>query len=114
MSRRYTIVQIVSHDYRPAQADLDKWRQIFAEKSMTEEEAMATGEVVITHATIPEDSQFITFIKLGDNDYHIGMNELESWRNLFNDVANGEDYIIFTGIPILIETVNVGEIIAVE
>jgi hypothetical protein len=114
MDKKLTIVKVITNDGKPTEADLEKWRQIFAANRMTEEEALATGELEIEHLDIESDEDYITLVKIGDEDYKPSIKDLEAWRNVFEEAKGDPDFKIFTHQVVEIELIKLGKIIAVE
>jgi hypothetical protein len=83
---------------------------------MTEEQALATGEVAIEHFSHPDDDSwnYITFVKIGNEEYYPSIADLEAWRNCFEDAKDDPDFKIFTHSGVEITSVAVGKIIAID
>ena len=115
VKEKLTIIKVLGiQDAGPTKEDLEKWRKIFAENRMTEEEALATGEVSIEHLSYPDEDNYITFVKIGSEDYQPSFEDLESWRKCFEEAEGDPDFKIFTHPAIEISSVLVGNIVAVE
>lgn len=117
MSNRLTIVKVLpqGEELSPSPEDLERWRTIFAEKRMTLEEAVATGEIECT--VLPqkdENENYITVVKIGDDNYNPTPEDLESWREVFEDAAKDPDFMIFTHPAVEIKVISVGDIVSVE
>ena len=117
MGKKLSIIKVMGrHGYVTAD-DLDKWREIFANHMMTEEEALATGEVQIEHLLQPEegeDEHYITLVKVGSNSYKPTVEDLEAWRAVFEEAAKDPDYKIFTHPEVDVSVIKIGDIIAVK
>ncbi len=112
---KMTIIKVLGvDDAGPTMADLEKWRSIFAEKRMTVEEAQATGEVAIEHFVHPDDENYITFVKIGNEDYQPTFEDLEAWRKCLEEAKDDPDFKIFTHPGVEIFSVAVGKVIAVD
>jgi len=117
MSENLTIVKIMGRDGIVSQKDLEKWRNIFAEKRMTNEEAVATGEVEIESIPTSDPNSgenYLTLVKLGNEDYKPTPQDLQIWREIFEDAKGDPDFKIFTHPEVSIEVIKIGDIIAVE
>lgn len=86
MSKKLTIIKILSED-PITQQDIERWRKIFEEHAITEEEMVQSGEVDIQHLDFSEDEPAITFIKVGNDDYHPSPEDLEAWRDIFEEAG---------------------------
>lgn len=114
-NKKLTIVKVIAGSGHPTQKDLDRWRQIFSEQSMTEEEAVATGEVFVEHVPLPEDEDHcITLVKIGNEEFVPSQQDLEDWRQVFADAQNDPNFKIFTHPAVDISVINIGKIVAVE
>jgi len=115
MKKKLTIIKVLTNDSKPTEADLEKWRQIFKDNRMTDEEALATGEVDIEYLSADfEDENYITLVKIGDEDYSPSMEDLEAWRDVFEEAKGDSDFKIFTHPGVTIELIALGKIVAVE
>lgn len=114
MSNKLTIVKVMTNDSHPTPADLERWQKIFAEQSMTEEQASATGEVEITHIPAIENEHTITLVKVGDEDYKPTLEDLKVWRDIFEQAAADPDFKIFTHPSVEIDVIKIGKIIEIE
>ena len=115
---KMTIIKVLSNGGVLNKADLEKWRKIFAENRMTVEEAVKTGEVSATQFSQPDNDEFnyITVVKIGDENYQPTFKDLEAWRNLFEDAKGDPDFKVFISeaAHVEIKSIPVGKIIAVD
>ena len=117
MSKKLTIIKVMGVYGRVTPDDIDKWRDIFANHKMTEEEALATGEVEITHIPRPEegeDEHYITLVRVGNKSYSPTADDLKAWRDVFEDAQKDPDFKIFTHPDVDISVIKLGDIIAVK
>ena len=116
MSRKLTIIKVLGKKDGVTAEDLEKWREIFRTHQMTEEEAAATGEISIEHIPVhnEDNEHFITFVRLGGDNYKPSIQDLESWRDVFKDAEKDPDFKIFTHTDVDISVIAMGKIIAVE
>lgn len=116
MSNKLTIVKVLAKedDGHVTARDLERWRTIFANHRMTEEEATATGDVIIEHIAVPEDADYITLVKVGNDDYKPSYEDLEAWRRVFENAVDDPDFKIFTHPGVEIDVIQIGKIVAVE
>lgn len=112
--KKLTIVKVLAWDGHPTFADLERWRQIFEQHQVTEEQATATGEVEIEHIDLSGDEQTITLVKIGGEDHNPTADELETWRDIFEEAMDDKDFKIFTHPAVEIQVVNIGKIIAID
>jgi hypothetical protein len=98
-------------DELPSEKDLERWRETF-DKATAEEltEANVEVSVVETH----EDENYITFVKVGNEDYKPTLDDLEAWRSVFEDAIDDPDFKIFTHHAVTIEAIPIGKILTVE
>jgi len=117
MKRKLTIVKVLGPDGHPTAEDLKRWREIFANNLMTDDEAVATGEVTMENVPTHDelvDEQTITFVKVGDENFSPSTDDLFQWREVFEEAAKDPDFKIFTHPAVEISVIKVGKIIAVE
>lgn len=116
MTNKLTIIKVLDkrNDSQVTIQDLERWRSIFADHRMTEEEAVATGDVIIEHIATPENEDYITFVKVGTDDYKPSYEDLEAWRKVFENAIDDPDFKIFTHPGVEIEIIPIGKIVAVE
>jgi len=114
-NRKLTVIKVLPKNGTISQADLDKWHEIFRNNTMTPVEAMATGEVIVENIPVARSGQnFITVVRVGSDEYSPSFEDLENWRNIFKDAEKDPNFQIFTHKDISIETIDVGEIVAIE
>lgn len=114
MREKMTIIKVLGRDGKVTTADLEKWRKIFEEKRMTAAEALVSGEVSIEYLSKPDDENYITFVKVGEENSMPSLKDLESWRDMFKDAIGDPDFKVFTHPHVTIELIPVGKVIAVE
>lgn len=116
MKDKITIVKVIGRgDPAFLAEDIERWSDIFATHKMTPEAAEATGEVKVTYVDkVPEDDNYITLVKIGDESYRPLDSELEIWRNVFEDAKNDPDFTIFTGVSVEITRIKIGNVIKIE
>jgi acetyl-CoA acetyltransferase len=113
-----TIVKVLpKHGVAPvSEEDLDRWRQKFAEN---EKAALAEGAISgeISVEPLPEKVEgehYLTVVKVGGDDYTPTCEDLEKWRDVFEDAKGDPDFKIFTHHNVEVEVIHVGKIIDVE
>lgn len=111
---KLTIIKVLSQGTPVSQNDLERWRQVFAQKLMTLEEAEATGEVTVEYVEPIKAKHTLTLIKVGGDGYQPTPEELEIWRDIFEDAVGDPDFKIFTHPYVEIDVIDLGEIITVE
>lgn len=121
-NRKLTIVKVLPKNGTISQKDLDTWHEIFRnnhvsglDKSVVEAAAQATGEVEIQH--IPTESNgkhFLTLVRVGGDKYTPTHEELEEWRQVFEEASKDPDFTIFTHKDVEIEVIEIGKVVAVE
>lgn len=114
MSKKLTVVKILASDDPITQEDVEKWRKIFAEKSYEWKDAVNSGDVSFEQVTVPDDNQYITLVKIGDETHHPSVEDLEAWREIFRQAKDDPDFAIFTHQSIDISVINIGKIVAIE
>ena len=117
MNRKLTIIKVLGPTGHPSAEDIKRWREVFAQNLMTEEEAVATGEVSIENVPTHQDGvddQTITFVKVGDEDFSPTVDDLQRWKDVFEEASKDPDFKIFTHPAVEISVIKVGKIVAVE
>jgi hypothetical protein len=118
VKEKMTIIRVLGGADSVTKADVERWRQIFSEKRMTVEEAVATGEVLAEEYSKPEseDFDYMTIVKIGSSNYQPSFKDLETWRDLFADAKGDPDFKVFIceDIDIEITSIPIGKIIAVD
>jgi hypothetical protein len=117
MNKKFTIVKVLPYgeDFIPTTADLERWRNLFAENKITTEEAIATGEVEIETVSLPEDGEnSLTLVKIGNENYIPTTEDLEKWRALFEEAQKDPNFKIFTAPDVDVSIINIGDIVDVE
>jgi hypothetical protein len=115
MGNKLTIIKVLGKNGKVTQEDLEKWRYLFATGEMNAEEAAATGEVTVE--VLPEkkeDEHYITLVRIGDEDFSPSFEDLEKWREVFEEAQKDPDFKIFTHPAVEIEVIPIGKVIAVE
>jgi hypothetical protein len=113
--RKLTIIKILPKDGTISQDDLDRWHEIFRTNSTTPELAEATGEVKVQVLHSPkEEEHFITLVKVGSDDHHPTVEELEQWREVFEAAAKDPDFKIFTHHMVDVSVIPLNKVVAVE
>lgn len=109
---KITIVKVGTiDDELPSEKDLERWRENF--ETATKAELEEAG-VDVSTVEINEDENYITFVKVGNEDYKPTLDDLESWRSVFEDAMGDPDFKIFTHHAVTIEAIPIGKIITVE
>ena len=115
--RKLTIIKVLGHDSPVSQKDLQKWHKIFADKRMSLQEAVATGEVFAEMIPVRQpdsEENYLTFVRIGDEDHMPTMGELEDWRKVFEEAKGDPDFKIFTYPFVDISVIKLGDIVAID
>lgn len=81
-------------DY-PSTEDLEYWRLRFEKNEPTQEELDRKG-IVVEDVETEAQSNTMTLIKIGGDDYKPTLTELEEWRKIFEDAVGDRDFKVFT------------------
>lgn len=120
MKRKLTIVKISDKNYKPSKEDIEKWQSIFKEAINDKnyechiKQGVKDNEISLEEINIPDDEKIITLVKVGDENYSPSKEDLETWRNVFEEAQKDPDFKIFTHPAINIEIFKIGDIIKVE
>lgn len=115
LNRKLTIVKVLPKNGTIFPADLDKWHFMFRNNLVDIKLANESGEVEVQEIPPPKKGQhFITLVRVGSDEYTPTIEELEQWRQVFEDAAKDPDFKIFTHKDVSIEVIDVHDIIAVE
>ncbi len=115
MSGKITIVKILGSDDKITIKDVERWREAFRSEKTTVEEAAATGEVEVqVLPELDESNHYITLVRVGGEEYFPTVEDLETWRLVFEEAKNDPDFKIFTHPAVEVDVINIGKIIAVE
>lgn len=109
---KITVVKVLPHDGVVSVEDLERWKNIFAEHKMTLEEALATGE--IQAEVLPPCDECVTLVKIGGENYVPTPEDLETWKQVFEEAQGDPDFKIFTHPDVKIEVIQIGDVIRVE
>jgi hypothetical protein len=110
---KLTIVKVLSKGTPITEHDLERWRQVFAQKMMTPEQAVATGQVSVEEIPPSNDGQLV-LVKVGGDDYVPTAEDLDTWKKIFEEAMDDSDFKIFTHENVTVEVIDIGQIIAVE
>lgn len=114
MTDKITIVKILGPDGKITTKDLEKWRKLFAE-GITVDDAVATGEVDVEVLPEKDDkNHYMTLVKIGGDEFKPSMEDLEHWRQVFEEAKGDPDFKVFTHPSVEIDVIHIGKIIAVE
>lgn len=112
---KLTIIKVLPKNGTISQADLDRWHEVFRTNSMTLKEAAKTGEVKVEFVPAPEKGKhYITFVRVGSDEYYPTPEDLENWRDIFEEAAKDPDFKIFTHQFVDVKTIELGKVVAVE
>jgi hypothetical protein len=119
MNKKLTIIKVISSDegFYPTAADLERWRNLFAAKKMTLEEAVATGEVEVEMIPLLDESDedhYLTVVKIGGEYFKPTVEDLENWREIFKEAKGDPDFKIFTHPAVDVSVINIGDIVTIE
>lgn len=115
MRRKMTIVKVqAAKDGPPSPQDVERWKKIFDEARSPEEVAQYNSHVTVQSVIITNDEDYVTFIRIGDENYAPTISELDEWRNMFKEGMDDPDFMVFTHTSVNIETIPVSKIISVE
>ena len=117
VKRKLTLIRVLGHDAPVTQKDLQRWHKIFAEHRMSLQEAVATGEIFAEMIPVRQpdsEENYITFVRICDDDHRPTMEDLEGWRQVFEEAKGDPDFKIFTYPFVDISVIKLGDIVAVE
>lgn len=117
VKRKLTVIKVLGHDQPVTHKDLEKWHKIFADKRMSLQRAVATGEVFAEMVPVRQpdsEENYMTFVRVGDEKHMPTIGELEDWRKVFADAQSDPDFIIFTYPFVDISVIKLGDVIAVD
>jgi hypothetical protein len=114
MDKHFTIVKILSVDEQPTQTEVNRWRDVFANHPEEVQKFQEDGEIFVEKVPIPENEQYITLIKVGDDNYKPTYEDLETWRKVFEDAQKDPDFKVFTHSAVDVSVIHIGKIIGVE
>ena len=104
-----TIIKLCGSNFRPTHNDINRWREIF-DKAETDpnyqiiiHKAIEDKEITVEKFEPTEKS--ITLIKIGNEEYIPTAQDLEFWRQLFEEAVGDPDFKIITHGPINIENI---------
>ena len=118
--KKLTIIKVMGAFGYVTSEELEKWRGIFSAHEVSKAQlaqAEADGKISIQEITIPEtddQNHYITLVKVGDTDFMPTYQDLEAWREVFEEAKDDPDFKIFTHPSVEIEVVHIGDIVAVE
>lgn len=118
---KLTLVKLCGPNFKPSVEDLERWRDKFADYENNKEEinqAINAGEIVQDEIDLPKESDghYITFVKVGDESRQPSVEDLENWRQIFEDASKDPDFKIFTHetVEIKIQKLSDMEVVGVE
>jgi hypothetical protein len=119
MNKKLTIIKVLPNgeQFHPTVADLEHWKNLFLEKKMTIDEAVATGEVKVETVPLPEESDqdhSLWLVKIGTENYQPSTEDLDNWREVFKTAQYDSDFKIFTHPAVEVNIIKIGDIVAVE
>jgi hypothetical protein len=114
-NRKLTIIKILPKNGTISQEDLDRWHEIFRNNLMSVEDAVKTGEVEVQNLPVARNNDhYLTLVRVGSDEYHPTMEDLENWRNIFDQASKDPDFKIFTHKDVHVEVIELNKIVAVE
>ena len=114
-NRKLTIIKVLPKDGTISPEDLNRWHEIFRNNLMTAEEAVKTGEVEVQNLPVARSNDhYLTLVRVGSNDYHPTPEDLNQWREVFDQAAKDPDFKIFTHKDVHVEVIDLGKVLAVE
>lgn len=114
-NRKLTIIKVLPKNGTISKKDLDRWHEVFRTNAMTPEDAVKTGEVEVEYVpTAKPGKHYITLVRVGNDEYQPTFEELEQWRDIFEEAAKDPDFKIFTHKDVFVETIDIGVLISVE
>ena len=89
---------------------------LYARQKRYFEQAYETGEVdFVTFDTQPSvDDNYLTLVKIGDENYRPTPADLEHWRDVFEEAGKDPNFTIFTHPGVEVDIIRIGDIVAVE
>jgi hypothetical protein len=113
--RKLTIVKVLPKNGTISQQDLDKWHEIFRNHTMSVEQAMSTGEVLVENVPVAKPGEhFLTLVRVGSDEYQPSIQELEEWRQIFERASLDPNFTIFTHKDVNVEVIALDKVIAIE
>ena len=119
--KKLTIIKVMSkHEaLSPSPEELEEWRETFREARNDPDFHMKVCHAVDADEIKVEeieyyDEDYITLVKVGSDEYKPSFEDLEAWRNIFEQIKDDPDFKIFTHPAVEIQAIPVGKIIAVE
>jgi hypothetical protein len=111
--RKLTIIKVLPINGGVNSEDLERWREIFRKNEMTIAQAEATGEVAIEYVSTDIEKS-IMLVRLGGPDYQPSTQDLEAFRDIFEQASKDPDFKIFTHRDVSIDVIKIDDIVAVE
>lgn len=114
INKSLTIIKIGDHNYTPSPEDLEKWRSVFAGE-LSKEEMLEKfphlKEVPIEQTkydtNLDSTSNKLMLVRVGDEKYQPTKEDLESWREIFEQAAYDPDFKIFTHSKVEIDIIDI-------
>lgn len=97
-----------TNGYRPSPQDLEYWRSCFKDGIMDPDEVERHG-ITVEHLDLKEDQDYVTLVRVGSEDYKPTKEDLEAWRQVFEEAQKDPDFKIFTHAEVHVEQVKLGK-----
>lgn len=113
MNSKLTLVKVGNEDYKPTPQDLEKWRDIF-EKAKDDPAFMVQikddKNVSVEEIDLTEDPDYVTLVKVHtDTDWLPSKQDLQSWKEIFEEAQKDPDFVIFTHSGVSVERIKIGK-----
>lgn len=114
-NRKLTIIKVLPKNGSISPEDLDRWHFMFRNNLVNLKLANDSGEVEIQEIPMRKgDNHYLTLVRVGSDEYQPTVEELEEWRQIFEDAAKDPDFKIFTHKDVNIEVIELGKVLAIE
>lgn len=87
--------------------DLEHWRKRFVNNLVTVDEMKQAGIVLEEIKINNDDNNYITLVKVGNDEYKPTPMDLENWQKIFEEAERDPDFKIFTHDAVTIERVKI-------
>lgn len=116
MNNKLTLIKVGRDNEIPTPEDLEKWRDIFDKAKddpdfkIIYSKALSSKDLSIEEIDLTEDPNYITLVKVNiDNEWGINKEDLQAWKEIFQDARKDTNFVIFTHSNVSVERVEVGK-----
>jgi len=105
-----TIVKVGNDTYKPSSEDLERWRAIFAGQISLDDCPPHMKQNPPSTEVFEADPDYhrLLLVRVGDEQYSPSKEDLEMFRDIFQNAADDKDFKIFTHSSINIEEIRFG------